>query len=171
MLKEALVIGREVASRYVSADDAEDYASVVATELFEDTQKQPGFQPEDLEGFVAMAIRRRIVDAHKARKARGARAAKYQTQLEEDHLDRQQAAQFGDATDRAQLAQDALDALPRRCGQVFLLVKRDGMSYEEVAAELGISVSAVNKYLCNANKVLRETIAKARAGHRLQETR
>lgn len=43
-----------------------------------------------------------------------------------------------------------LDGLPRVVRQVFLLVQLDGLTYAEVAAQLGISLSSVKRYQAKA---------------------
>src|SRR5262249_41127646 len=48
--------------------------------------------------------------------------------------------------------------------EVFLLVRDDGLSYKEVAARLGVSVSTVHTQLSRANALLRECVRRYRAG-------
>ena len=50
----------------------------------------------------------------------------------------------------------ALKVLPQAHLSVFLLHKRDGYSYEEIAEKLGISVHTVDKYLVRAKVRLRK---------------
>lgn len=50
----------------------------------------------------------------------------------------------------------AIDALPDRCREVFLMAKRDGMSYSEIAEELGISERTVEHQVSKALHLLRE---------------
>ena len=52
--------------------------------------------------------------------------------------------------------QDALHQLPQKCHQAFLLSRIDGKSYQEIAEELDVSVSSVEKYLMRALNFLRE---------------
>jgi RNA polymerase sigma factor (sigma-70 family) len=49
---------------------------------------------------------------------------------------------------------EAVRELPPQCGKVFRLHKLEGRSHAEVAAELGISKSAVEKHMINALKHL-----------------
>lgn len=51
---------------------------------------------------------------------------------------------------------DAIDTLPPRCRQVFLLCRIDGMPQAEVASLLGISKSGVEKHLIRARNQLNQ---------------
>ena len=57
----------------------------------------------------------------------------------------------------------AIDELPRRCRECFLLSKRDGLSNEEIAEELGISIKTVKNQMTKAYSRLREAL---RQGHK-----
>jgi RNA polymerase sigma-70 factor (ECF subfamily) len=39
---------------------------------------------------------------------------------------------------------DAIDALPRRCREIFILIKLQGLSHQDVADRLGLSVQTVH---------------------------
>lgn len=52
---------------------------------------------------------------------------------------------------------DALNALPAKCREVFLLVKMQGMSYKQTAETLGISVKTVEAQMGKALRMLRES--------------
>jgi RNA polymerase sigma-70 factor (ECF subfamily) len=51
----------------------------------------------------------------------------------------------------------AIDALPAERRKVFLLCKRDGLKYREIAERLNISVKTVENQMGKALKTLRET--------------
>lgn len=53
----------------------------------------------------------------------------------------------------------AIDKLPERCREIFLLSKRDGLSNEEIADELGLSVKTVKNQLTKAFSRLRDALA------------
>ncbi|MDE5683448.1 MAG: RNA polymerase sigma-70 factor [Muribaculaceae bacterium] len=55
----------------------------------------------------------------------------------------------------------AIDDLPDRCREVFLLSKRDGLSNEEIAAELDISVKTVKNQMTKAFSRLRTALSPA----------
>lgn len=49
----------------------------------------------------------------------------------------------------------AIDSLPERCREIFLMSKRDGKKYHEIAEELHISEKTVEKQINKALKTLR----------------
>lgn len=49
-----------------------------------------------------------------------------------------------------------LDSLPPKCREIFLMSKRDGMSYIEIATELQLSVKTVEAQITKAYKRLRK---------------
>ncbi|MEP5765761.1 MAG: RNA polymerase sigma factor [Halieaceae bacterium] len=53
----------------------------------------------------------------------------------------------------------AVDKLPDKCRQAFLLHRNSGMSYSNIAHELGVSVSSVEKYILQALKACRQELA------------
>ena len=52
----------------------------------------------------------------------------------------------------------AIDALPAQCKEVFLLIRMDGLTYQEVADKLGISVNTVRTQITRAMTKLRESL-------------
>ena len=54
----------------------------------------------------------------------------------------------------------AIDSLPEKCREIFLLSKRDGLKYEEIARELGISENTVRNQISKALKILKEGAGK-----------
>ena len=50
----------------------------------------------------------------------------------------------------------AIDSLPERCREIFLLNKRDGMKYKEIAEMFHISVRTVDNHICKALRLIRE---------------
>lgn len=51
----------------------------------------------------------------------------------------------------------AIDRLPERCREIFLMNKRDGMTYAEIAEELNISVKTVDNQITKALRTLRNS--------------
>lgn len=50
----------------------------------------------------------------------------------------------------------AIDSLPERRRETFLLCKRDGLKYEEIADRLGISVNTVKNQVSKALKTIKD---------------
>lgn len=53
----------------------------------------------------------------------------------------------------------AIDDLPEKCREIFLMSKRDGLTNDEIAEELGISVKTVKNHMTKAFARLREALA------------
>lgn len=49
----------------------------------------------------------------------------------------------------------AIELLPERCREIFLMSKRDGMTYREIAEELNLSEKTVEHHISKALKTLR----------------
>lgn len=64
-----------------------------------------------------------------------------------------------DTSYRDAMIWNAIDRLPERCREVFLLSKRDGLTNEQIALELGISVKTVKNQMTKAFSRLREALA------------
>jgi len=62
------------------------------------------------------------------------------------------------AAARQQLArlQQAVDSLPARCREIFVLHKFDGRPQKQIAEQFGISLNAVEKHLIRALVRLRQ---------------
>ena len=68
-----------------------------------------------------------------------------------------------DTSERDAKIWKAIDELPPKCRQVFLLSKRDGLSNEEIAEEMGISLKTVKNQMTKAFSRLREVLS---SGHK-----
>ena len=53
----------------------------------------------------------------------------------------------------------AIDGLPEKCREIFLMSKRDGLTNEEIAEELGISVKTVKNQMTKAFSRLRDALS------------
>ena len=53
----------------------------------------------------------------------------------------------------------AINELPKRCRRALILHRRDGWTYDEIAADLGVSRSMVTKYLRKALVLCRHALA------------
>ena len=55
----------------------------------------------------------------------------------------------------------AIDALPERCREVFLLHKRDGMKYKDIAERFHISVNTVDNHIRKAMRLVHDGVRRA----------
>ena len=58
----------------------------------------------------------------------------------------------------------AFSKLPKRCAIALLLVKRDGLSYEQAAERLGTTAKMVSNYVVEAKKEIRLSLFEASPG-------
>jgi RNA polymerase sigma factor (sigma-70 family) len=65
-----------------------------------------------------------------------------------------------DAREKLARIYAAIDRLPVKCRQAFLLHRNSGLSYSDISKELGVSVSSVEKYILQALKQCREELAR-----------
>ncbi len=57
---------------------------------------------------------------------------------------------------RIERVRRAIDALPKRCKEIFLLCKYEGFKYSEISEILGISTKTVQAQMVKAYKLIRE---------------
>lgn len=60
--------------------------------------------------------------------------------------------------------ESALSQLPLKCRQAFLLHRTKGYSYSDIAREMGVSVSSVEKYILQALKHCRKALEDSGGG-------
>lgn len=68
-----------------------------------------------------------------------------------------------DTSERDAKIWKAIDELPSKCREIFLLSKRDGLSNEEIAEEMGISIKTVKNQITKAFSRLRKDLS---TGHK-----
>ncbi len=56
--------------------------------------------------------------------------------------------------------QEAIDVLPKKCRQTFLLSRNAGMTYDEISSELGVSKKTVENQISIALKKLKKSLEK-----------
>lgn len=61
-----------------------------------------------------------------------------------------------EANDKAARVKEALNRLPPKCREVFLLIKLHGMSYKQAAENLDISIKTIENQMGKAIKILRD---------------
>ena len=66
--------------------------------------------------------------------------------------------QFSDETDIGELLDNALQKLPERCRNIFIMNKLEGKKQKEIAEELNLSINTVESQMRIACKKLREEL-------------
>ncbi len=62
------------------------------------------------------------------------------------------------AREQLQSVYQAVESLPVKCKQAFLLHRMSGLSYSEIATEMSVSISSVEKYILQALKHCRKSM-------------
>jgi len=63
-----------------------------------------------------------------------------------------------EARERLDLVRAAIDALPKRCREVFILSRFGGLSYAQIADRFGIAPSTVEKHMIRAIAACRDAL-------------
>ncbi len=135
-----------VRSRGGYADEAEDFVQEAYARLAEYSKKA---EVENPEGFLVRTAQNLAMSAHRKDTVRTkAHADTAVLDLLSKKTVLQDEAMV--ARERLDSVQQAIDELPPRAREVFLAHRVDGKTYAEIAAELGISVSAVEKNMARA---------------------
>ena len=134
------------------ADVAEDVVQECFTTLWEKLQE--GTDIVNRRAYLYMTVRNRCLDRLRRKGIAMESLKPYDTYgiIDED-----------DAEERSQTEArlwTAIDSLPPKCREAFLLNKRDGLKYEEVAKEMGISENTVRNQISKALKLLKDGAVK-----------
>lgn len=128
------------------ADTSEDVVQNAFMKAWEAVES--GREIENLRGYMYLAVRNECVSWLRGRKEFvGTEAI---PDIDDETID---------TSERDARIWKAIDSLPEKCRQVFLLSKRDGFSNEEIAEEMGISIKTVKNQLTKAFSRLREALS------------
>lgn len=133
-------------------DAAEDVVQESFTTLWDKLQQ--GTQVENGRAYLYMAVRNRCLDQLKKKGMQTESLRPNDTYGIIDDDDARQRSQT-----EARLW-TAIDSLPPKCREVFILSKRYGLKYEEIADELGLSVNTVRNQISKALRMLKEGAVK-----------
>jgi RNA polymerase sigma-70 factor (ECF subfamily) len=130
------------------SDMAEDVVQECFATLWE--KLEAGLAVANRRAYLYMTVRNRCLDQLRRKGMQTESLKPYDTYGIIDDDDAQERSQI-----EARLW-TAIDSLPEKCREVFLMSKRDGLKYEEIATELGISENTVRNQISNALKVLKD---------------
>lgn len=107
-----------------------------------------------LKAYLHQALKFRVLNEHRAEIAR----TKYQKSL---FLNNRCKIDFSDALETKELEtkiHTSLSRLPEKCKQVFLLSRKEDLSNNDIATDLNIAVSTVEKHISKALRTLRRDL-------------
>lgn len=128
-----------------NADDAEDMVENAFLQTWQTLGN--GQEPDNFRAYMYRAVRNQCLSFLRGRK----------DSADVDEIPEASDEEI-DTSERDAGIWKAIDALPDKCRQVFLLSKRDGLSNEEIAAEMGISIKTVKNQMTKAYARLREAL-------------
>ncbi len=129
-------------------DDAEDIVQQVFTDVWEKQKQEVTI--DNLKAYLYRAVRNRSLSF--SDKMVNYPLTDSLPETEDESLDEKMHCAERDAR-----LWNAIDKLPAARKKIFLLAKRDGLKYQEIANELNLSVKTVENQMGKALKALRET--------------
>lgn len=129
------------------AEDAEDVVQDCLTDFLERSEK--GCFVSDIKSYLFMMVRNRCFLILK--KENMIDRNRFISEFEEILTD----TEYKEQSFMEARMWTAIDSLSDRCREAFLLCKRDGLKYEEVADQLGISVNTVKNQISKALKTIK----------------
>lgn len=140
--EEAPRLQRRLRATLRSAEDARDvvqdaFARLLGTRTL----------PREPVAFLNRIVRNLVIDRSRRQSARGP-----ELPLDDDNEPRIEPTQ-SDAIELAQTRAQyraSVEALPTRTREVFLLHRREGLAYKEIAEQLGISIRTVEWHIAEA---------------------
>lgn len=125
-----------------NVDDVEDVVQDCFVRLLE-----ASVEPRNVRAWLYAAVRNRCIDLlRQSSHSVEPLAVGQETATDEEQQERSL---------REARLWEAIDALPARCREVFLLSKRDGLTYAQIAQRLGLSEKTVEHQVSKALKRLR----------------
>jgi RNA polymerase sigma-70 factor (ECF subfamily) len=137
--------------------------SHLAEDIVQDTfikvweQKKEVIYSEQAKFYLVTAVRNNCISALRKQNTRGEVYSETTPEGEPEPFitNTQQREQ---QSEQQQKIADALNQLPPKCKEVFLLVKLHGMSYKQAAGALSLSVKTIENQMGKAIKTLREYV-------------
>jgi len=140
-----------------SRDGAEDVLQDVWLRIWRGRATLSADEP--IRAYVFTAVRRACANVHRARvREDSAMGRMLGVVVGEGEAERGVLDQI-EHDEMSMALQHAVDALPARCRDVWLLAREQGLSYAEIASVLGISVNTVKTQMTRAMVALRAVAA------------
>lgn len=142
--------------RLGSADEVEDVLQETWLRLLVYRDAGPLDAPQALVYRVAERV---LLNRHRHRVVRHAEAHCAIDEVEVASSAPSQERWLG-ARQEVHLVREAISALPPKCRRAFLLSRIHRLNYQQIAAEMGISVKMVEKHISHALTVCRDTVGR-----------
>lgn len=126
-------------------DDSNDVVQSVFLNTW--NRMTEGENPGNLKAYLYTAVRNASLKFIENRDCRPTTAVGTYPEVSEESID---------TSERDARLWRAIGGLPERCREIFLMCKRDGFSYREIAEELSISEKTVENQMSKALKTLRK---------------
>ena len=143
----------------VLEEDAENITQDVFTDLWE--RRDAIDHIENVNAYLFRLVRNRCLDylKHKVFEQKYAENVQASFEIELNlklkSLDRFDVSDISEGNGTERLVRDAINSLPKRCRDIFLLSRMKGLKYREISEKLGISVNTVECQMGIALKKLR----------------
>ena len=143
----------------VLEEDAENITQDVFTDLWE--RRDAIDHIENVNAYLFRLVRNRCLDylKHKVFEQKYAENVQASFEIELNlklqSLDRFDVSDISEGNEMDRLVRDAINSLPKRCRDIFLLSRMKGLKYREISEKLGISVNTVECQMGIALKKLR----------------
>lgn len=140
------------------AHSAEDIVQETFVKFWEQ-KKELSHSPE-AKFYLVTAVRNNCISALRKQNAAGVQLVENTPDNDADMLITARQLRE-DASEKQQKINEALNQLPPKCKEVFLLIKLHGMSYQQAADALQLSVKTIENQMGKAIKTLRAYIKSA----------
>ena len=143
----------------IAEEDAENITQDVFTDLWEKRESMNHI--ENMNAYLFRLVRNKCLDylKHKVFEQKYVENVKASFEIELNlklqSLDRFDVYDISERNQMEKLIRDAINSLPKRCRDIFLLSRMEGLKYREISERLGISVNTVECQMGIALKKLR----------------
>ena len=107
-----------------------------------------------IQSYLAQALKYRILNEYRAANTRNAYSRFFLNSVCKNDF-----ANPAETKELVQKIDNVLAALPEKCRQVFVLSRKERLSNKEIAEQMQISVSTVEKHIVKALKILRHSVS------------
>lgn len=155
LLVEIAALARRIARRVVRTDPDDVAQDVVLECLMKMRAGEWTADRASLSGLVRRMVRGRAVDSVRRQRRREERETEHGRVVSESPHAWMSPELTNEAQELTELHQQALAKIPEVCRRVYVMVREERATYEEVAARLGLSRDAVTSHVVRAQRRFR----------------